>query len=87
MPDHQDAPVQIGQLNLKIPGSNAETAHRVANAIGQDLDRMMRPGVQGRYGSLSLRVRTPLNAGDAEMSLAIAEAITRALQDPTPSGE
>lgn len=72
--------IHIGQLNLRIPGDSADTAHRVANGIGQNLAQKIPAGMQGHIGALSVRVQIPTHASEAEMSGAIAGAIWNALQ-------
>lgn len=80
MADHTNAAIHIGQLNLRIPGNSAVSAHRVAYGIGQDLAQKVPTGMQRRLGALSIRVQVPAGATEAEMSDAIAEAIMRALR-------
>jgi hypothetical protein len=80
MPENKNAAIQIGQLNLRMPGNSADTAHRVANSIGQGLAQKVPPGMQRHLGALSVRVQVPASATEAEMSDAVAEAIMRALR-------
>ena len=80
MPDHTNAAIHIGQLNLRIPGNSADTAHRVANGIGQGLAQKVPTGMQRRLGALSVRVQVPASASEAEISDAVAEAIMRSLR-------
>ena len=79
MAEPANTAIHIGQLNLRIPGTSADTAHRVANGIGQDLVNKVPIGMQRRLGALSVRVQVPAGATEAEMSNAVAEAIMRAL--------
>lgn len=72
--------IHIGQLNLRIPGNSADTAHRVADGIGQGLAQKVPTGIQRHLGALSVRVQVPAGTTEAEMSDAIAEAIMRALR-------
>lgn len=72
--------IHIGQLNLRIPGNSADTAHRVANGIGQGLAQKAPRGLQRHLGALSVRVPVPAGATEAEMSDAVAEAVMRALR-------
>ncbi len=72
--------IQIGQLNLGIPGNGAEAGHRVANGIAEHLVRQVPSGLQGEFGALNLRVKLPPGASEAQMSEAIALAISNALQ-------
>jgi hypothetical protein len=80
MAEHTNAAIHIGQLHLRIPGNNADTAHRVANGIGQGLANKVPIGMQRRLGALSIRVQVPAGATEADMSDAVAEAILRALR-------
>jgi hypothetical protein len=80
MSENNNAAVQIGQLNLRIPGESAETAHRVGNGIGPRLAEKIPQGMQRHLGALSARVQVPAGATEAEMSDAVAEAIMRALR-------
>ena len=80
MAEHANAAMHIGQLNLRIPGTSADTAHRVANGIAQGLAQKVPTGMQRHLGALSVRVQVPVGATEAEMSDAVAEAIMRALR-------
>ena len=80
MPEHANAAIHIGQLNLRIPGHSADTAHRVANGIGQSLAQKVPTGMQRHLGALSVRVQVPAGATEAEISDAVAEAIMRMLR-------
>jgi hypothetical protein len=80
MAEPVNAAIHIGQLNLRIPGTSADTAHRVANGIGQDLANKVPIDMQRRLGALSIRVQVPAGATEAEISDAIAEAILNALR-------
>ena len=72
--------IDIGQLNLRIPGDSAEAGHRVANGIAQSLVHKVPTGMQRYLGALSVRVQVSASATEAEVSNAIAEAIVRALR-------
>ena len=80
MSEQRNGSVNIGQMNLRVPGSNAEMAHRITDGIGQSLAQRIPVGMQGHIGALSVRVQIPTNASEAEMSGAIAGAIWNALQ-------
>jgi hypothetical protein len=80
MPENKNTGIHIGQLNLRIPGSGIESAHRVADGIAQSLTQKVPIGVQRRLGALSVRVQVPAGATEAEMSDEVAEAIMRALR-------
>jgi hypothetical protein len=79
--------IQIGQLNLRIPGDSAEVGHRVANGMAESLAQQVPSGLQGQFGALNVRVRLPPGASEAEMSEAIAGAIINALQRGTQLSE
>ena len=72
--------IHIGQLNLRIPGSSAEAADRVANGIAKGLAPKVPNGMQRHLGALSVRVQVPASATEAEVSSGIAEAIVTALR-------
>lgn len=80
MAEHNNTAVHIGQLNLRIPGSNTEMARRVTDGIGQSLAQKIPAGMQRHIGALSVRVQVPAGASEAEMSDAIAGKIMNALQ-------
>jgi hypothetical protein len=80
MAEHVNTAIHIGQLNLRIPGTSADTAHRVANGISQGLANKVPLGMQRHLGALSVRVQVPAGATEAEMSDAVAEAIMRLLR-------
>ena len=80
MAESANTAIRIGQLHLRIPGTSADTAHRIANGIGQGLAQKIPPGTQRRIGALSIRIQVPTSATEAEMSDAVAEAIMRALR-------
>jgi hypothetical protein len=80
MPENQNAAVHIGQLNLRIPGASADTAHRVVSGVAQGLAQKVPTGIRRHLGALSVRVRVPACATQAEMSVAVAEAIVGALR-------
>jgi hypothetical protein len=80
MSDLRNAPIQIGQMNLKIPSASAGTGHRVSNGIGRHLAKKISPRRHSHLGALNLRVRVPAGATNGEMSDAVAEAIVRALR-------
>ncbi|HET8677654.1 MAG TPA: hypothetical protein VFO63_17775 [Blastocatellia bacterium] len=73
--------IHVGQMNLRIPGSSAETAHRVADGIARGLARGVPSGMYNHLGAISIRVRTADAATDAEMSNAISDSIATALQN------
>jgi hypothetical protein len=80
MAESRTPAIQIGQLNLRIPGNSAEVGHRVANGMAESLAQQLPSGLQGQFGALNVRVRLPLGASETEMSEAIAGAIINALQ-------
>jgi len=80
MPENKNAAIQIGQLNMRIPGANAETGRSLADGIAQNLAQRISIGGQRHIGALNVRVQLPANGTEAEMSVAVAEAIIRALR-------
>ena len=71
--------IQIGQLNLRIPGRSTDTAHRVGNGIAQGLAQKVPTASHHRLGALSVRVQASANATESEMSDAIVDSIVSAL--------
>lgn len=80
MVERRTPKVQIGQLNLRVPGDSPETGHRVANGIAESLAQQVPPGLQRQFGALNVRVRLPPGASEREMSGAIAQSILNTLQ-------
>jgi hypothetical protein len=80
MPENKNAAIQIGQLNMRIPGASAESGRSLANGIAQNLARRVPAGMKRRIGALNVRVQLPASGSEAEMSNAVAEAIMRALR-------
>jgi hypothetical protein len=72
--------IRIQQMNMGIRGRGPEAAHRIAGGVGGNLARALPAGASGRYGSLNVRVPVASNASDSEISMAVADAIARALQ-------
>ena len=77
MARNKSAGIQIGQLNLRIPGAGGETVDRLANAIAEGLAREIPGNMNHHLGMLSVRVQTA--AQGAEMSGAITDSIVSAL--------
>ena len=80
MPENKNAAIQIGQLNMRIPGANAESGRVLADGIAQNLARRISIGRQRHIGALNVRVQLPTNGTEAEMSDVVADAIMRALR-------
>ena len=80
MPENKNAAIHIGQLNMRIPGANAEAGRSLANGITQSLAQRISIGGQRHIGALNVRVQLPGNGTEAEMSEVVAEAIIRALR-------
>jgi ribosome-associated translation inhibitor RaiA len=80
MPENKNSAIQIGQLNMRIPGANAEAGRSLANGITQNLAQRISNDKQRHIGALNVRVQLPANGTEAEMSVAVAEAIIRALR-------
>jgi hypothetical protein len=85
MADPRTAPVQIGQMNLRIPGSSADVGHRIPEDVGKRLGDKLPPGLERRLGAVSVRVKIQSGATEAEMSEAIADSIVKALSRANPS--
>jgi hypothetical protein len=80
MADNKNAAIQIGQLNIRIPGANAEAGRLMADGVAHNLARRVPAGMERLIGALNLRVQLPANGAEAEMSNVVAEAIIRALR-------
>lgn len=80
MADRNSPALQIGQLNLSVPGQGAEAGHRIANGVTESLAQQLPADLQGQYGALTVRVPMAAGASEAEMSAAITGAIISALQ-------
>jgi hypothetical protein len=80
MTEARAAAIQIGQLNLRIPGNSAEVGHRVAHGMAESLAQQVPSGLREEFGALNVRVHLPPGASEADMSEAIAQAIIIALQ-------
>ena len=80
MPENKNAAIQIGQLNMRIPGVNAKAGRSLADGVAQNLARRVPAGMKRHIGALNVRVQLPVNGTEAEMSNAVAEAIMRALR-------
>lgn len=80
MSEHKNTAIHIGQLNLRVPGSNAEMSHCVTDSVGRSLAQRVSAGIQGHLGALNVRVQVPADSSEAEMSDAITGVIRNALQ-------
>jgi hypothetical protein len=80
MAEPRKAAVQIGQLNLRVPGNSAEAGHRIARGVAEGLAREVPAGMRKQLGALDVRVRAPAGATEAEMNDAVVEAILRLLR-------
>jgi hypothetical protein len=80
MTENKNAAIQIGQLNMRIPGANAEAGRSLADGIAQNLAQRISIGRQRHIGALNVRVQLPANWAAAEMSEVVAEAIISALR-------
>jgi hypothetical protein len=78
MPENRKSAIEIGQMNLRIPGE-AESGIRSANDVVKSLEQKIPPGKQRRIGALNVRVQMPAIGTAAAMNDAIAEAIVHAL--------
>jgi hypothetical protein len=79
MDEHRTPAVDIGQLNLRVPGASVEAGHGVANAIALSLARKVPARMRRQLGAINLRVQLPAGASEADISGAVAEAIVKAL--------
>ena len=86
MADTRNAPMQIGQMNFRIPGRSAEFGHRVPEGVGKSLGDKLPPGLERRLGAVSVRVQLPSSATEAEICDAIANSIVNALSKGNPPG-
>jgi hypothetical protein len=80
MPENKNAAIQIGQLNMRIPGANAEAGRSLADGVAQNLARRVPAGMERHIGALNIRIQAPANGTEAEMGEAVAGAIIRALR-------
>jgi hypothetical protein len=85
MADTRSAPMQIGQMNLRIPGTSADVGHRIPEGVGNRLADKLPPGLERRLGAVSVRVQIRSGATEAEMCEAIADSIVKALSRANPS--
>ncbi len=87
MSDLQNAGVQIGQMNLRIPGEGSESGNRIAERVSQRLANQVPVSLERRLGTLSVRVQQPVGATEGERSDAIAEAIMTVLRKGSPEAK
>jgi len=80
MPENKNTAIQIGQLNMRIPGANAEAGRSLADGVARNLARSVPAGMNRHIGALNVRVQLRPNMREAEMSDAVSEAIIRALR-------
>lgn len=76
----EKAGVHIGQLNLRMPGSDTDSAQRVAGAIVERLAQTVPAGLRRHLGALSVRVQLRAGASESDMSDAVTGAIVKALR-------
>lgn len=75
--------VSIGQLSLRVPGTDAGFGQRVASEVGLGLARRLPAGASGHFEALELRVQA--NSLDAEgVSEAVVQALLSTLKGRTP---
>lgn len=82
MAERNNTAIHIGQLNLRMPGSSAETGQRVADSLAENLAQRIPADTRRHIGALSVRVPVAAGASEADMSAAITGAIARALSRP-----
>jgi hypothetical protein len=71
--------LQIDELNMRLPGRDAETGRRVAGGIPEALLKKLSEGIHRRIGAMEIRVPLQAGASESEMSHAVAEAIAKSL--------
>ena len=86
MAENKNAPIQIGQLNLRVPGKCTDSAHRVGKGVAQRLSQIVPAGLPRHIAALSVRIQAP-NATNFEMSDVIAESIANALSKNRPKNK
>lgn len=74
-----ESTLNIGQLNMRIPGKSADTGHNVAEAVAEGIVRRVPPDLRCQLDALNVRVGVAAGASEAEMSEAISEAIVKAI--------
>jgi hypothetical protein len=71
--------LRIGRMDLRVPGHNAATGHRIAQQTGE----MLAAGAAGlgnrRLGAMQLRVQAPPRANEADIARAVSRAILNRL--------
>lgn len=79
MADRSNNTVHIGQLNISVPGSNAEAGQRISSQLANNLAQQLPAGLQGHIGALNLRVSVAPSASESEISSAVSDSIIGAL--------
>ena len=80
MGDTKNASVQIGELNLRIPGGNAHFGHRVSAVISKQLGKRLGVGPDQRIGVLNMHVQLANGNTETEAGDAIANSIVNAMK-------
>jgi len=80
MGDTKNASVQIGELNLRIPGGSADFGHRVSAVISKQLGKRLGVGPDQRIGVLNMHVQLANGNTETEAGDAIANSIVNALK-------
>ena len=69
----------IGRMNLRVPGHDAATGHRIAQQTG-DMLAVGSAGLGNRHlGAMRLRVQAPPGASEADIARAVSRAILNRL--------
>lgn len=71
---------RVDRLHLRAPGSDESAGTRLADHVNHTLEGLPAPTATRELGALRLRVRVGAGASEAEISRAVADALTRALR-------
>lgn len=74
-----ESTLNIGQLNMRIPGKSADTGQNVAERVAEGMAKRVPPDLRCQLGALNVRVQVAAGASEVEMSDAISEAIVKAI--------
>jgi hypothetical protein len=71
--------LQIGRMDLRVPGHDAATGHRIAQQTGELLAVGSASLGDRRLGAMQLRVQTQPGANEADIARAVSRAILNRL--------
>jgi hypothetical protein len=74
--------LQIGQMNLRLPGADAEAGRRIAQQTGEMLAANSANLPGGQIGALRLRIHAAANASESDLARAVSAAILEHLSRP-----